>query len=109
MPELPFPGNDEVNRDGNTSWYEYARKPDFFKRVAELSVPALFVHAGADVRPRWPAEQLANLVEGSEQVCIEHASHYIWFAHSAELSQVLRRFLKRILASPTQSEASDQV
>jgi len=89
-----MPGNDMVNREGNASWYDYIKGPDFLKRVSEIRVPSLFVFATQDVRPSWPAQQLAALIQGSEQKFIEGAAHYIWLTHAAQLKSVLRNFIE---------------
>ena len=53
-------GNEEVNRQGNTSWYNYIKKPELQKLISELNMPTLFIHGVFDIRPGWPAEQIAN-------------------------------------------------
>ena len=93
-PEMACPGNDEVNRCGNASWYDYIRHPEFLRRSGELKIPALFVVAGDDIRPNWPAEQMSRLLPDCRLVRIEDAGHYIWLTHAAELRTILRSFLK---------------
>ncbi|MFC1573519.1 alpha/beta fold hydrolase [Candidatus Eisenbacteria bacterium] len=97
-PETGFPGNDEVNREGNRAWYDYIKKPDFFRRIAGIRVPTLFVHGTRDVRPVWPAQQLAALIRSSADASISGAAHYIWLTHGDELRSVLRNFIKQTLS-----------
>ncbi|MCK4413254.1 MAG: alpha/beta fold hydrolase [Candidatus Eisenbacteria sp.] len=97
MPETGFPGNDLVNREGNRSWYGYIKQPDFFKRVSSIRVPSLFVLGGLDVRPAWPARQLAALIQTAEEVSIDGAAHYVWLTHSDQLRSVLRSFIENEL------------
>jgi proline iminopeptidase len=94
MPDMSFPGNAEVNHKGNASWYDYIKQPRFWRRVSELGVPSLFVYGTRDVRPSWPAEQLANLIPGARQAFIDGAAHYIWLTHSDQLKSIVRTFIK---------------
>ena len=96
IPETGFPGNDVVNREGNLSWYDYIKQPDFFERVSNIRVPSLFVFAALDVRPAWPAQQLAALIQTSETAFIDGA-HNVWLTHSDQLKSVLRSFIERKL------------
>jgi proline iminopeptidase len=95
-PETGFPGNDRVNREGNHAWYDYIKQPDFFRRVAQIDVPVLFVFAADDVRPAWPAQQLAALIAGAEEIVIEGAAHYIWLTQPEALRAALHGFLERV-------------
>lgn len=88
-------GNDEVNRRGNESWWEYIKKPDLLKRISELEIPALFIHGTADVRPGWPGEQIANLMPNAVYATID-AEHFIWLFRPDELKQSLRKFITSI-------------
>ncbi len=95
-PDDAYPGNDEVNIRVNRSWYDYIKAPDFPKRVSELDTPAVFIHAGQDIRPSWPARQLAALMRNAVQVTVEAAGHYVWLSHPGETECALRVFLADI-------------
>jgi pimeloyl-ACP methyl ester carboxylesterase len=97
MPTMRYPGNETVNKLGNKSWQKYIRHPMLLKRIADLTVPVLFVYGSKDIRPSRPTEQLANLMPYVRFVVIEDAAHYIWLTHDKELRQVLRSFLSEIL------------
>jgi proline iminopeptidase len=92
MPENIPPGNDEVNRQGNTSWYNNIKKPELLRQISELKIPALFVHGRYDIRPGWPAEQIANLMPNASFTSI-NAEHYLWFSQPDELKRLLRKFI----------------
>ena len=100
-PAEEYPGSDEVNILVNRSWWEYIREPDFLRRVADLTIPVLFVHAGEDIRPSWPARQLAGLLKDAHQVTVEGAGHYIWLDRPDELESVLRSFVMRFSGDDT--------
>ena len=93
LPEMEYPFNVEVNDEGNRTLREFGRRPDFYRRVSELNMPALFVVAQNDIRPNWPAEQLANLMPNATIVVVKEAAHYIWFDNYSGLSDILKEFL----------------
>jgi proline iminopeptidase len=92
MPPDTPPGNDEVNRQGNASWYTYIKKPEILRQISDLKIPALFVHGRFDIRPGWPAEQIANLMPDASFTNI-NAEHYLWLSRPDELRHLLRRFV----------------
>ena len=92
---LPDParfGNEEVNKQGNISWYDFIKNPMLLKRISELRIPALFVHGQLDIRPGWPAEQIANLMPNARFETIE-AEHYLWLSRPEDLKSILREFI----------------
>jgi proline iminopeptidase len=95
-PADTFPGNDEVNILLNRSWYDYIREPGFLRRVSDLALPALFIHAGRDIRPSWPARQLAGLIRNAVQVTVPEAGHYIWLSRPEETRSLMRVFISGI-------------
>lgn len=96
MPEMDFPGNDEVNKLGNKSWQEYIQNPMLLKRISNLSIPSLFLYGSKDIRPSWPAEQISNLLPDSQFEMIQDAGHYIWLTHYNEMNAILCSFVTRI-------------
>ena len=95
-PDYEFSPNLEVNRVGNESWRRYIKHPAFWRRVADLDVPALFVVAPRDIRPNWPAAQLAAAIPRARLAEIEDAEHAIWLsgdAPAAALRSELRTFI----------------
>ena len=85
-------GNDEVNRQGNGSWFEYIKNPYLLKKISELEIPALFIHGADDIRPGWPGEQIANLMPNATYETID-AEHYIWLFRPDELKHLLRKYI----------------
>jgi len=92
LPEMEYPFNMEVNDEGNRTLREFGRRPDFYSRISKLAMPALFILAENDIRPNWPAEQLANLIPNAKIEIIKEASHYIWLDKAEELEIVLSDF-----------------
>lgn len=97
MPEMKYPGNNEVNKLGNKSWQEYIQHPTLLKRISELNIPALFVYGSKDIRPSWPAEQVAYLMPNARFVTINDAAHYIWLTHHEEMKNILRSFATEVV------------
>ena len=95
-PEMAYPGNTEVNAEGNCTLREFGRTLDFFLRVSKMNMPALFVMAENDIRPSWPVEQLANLMQNAQYTTINDTSHYIWLDNSARLKRVLVEYLQGV-------------
>lgn len=93
LPEFPYPSNMEVNRLGNLSWRRFIQTPCLWADLARLSMPALFLYGSEDIRPSWPAEQLANLLPRASWVCVEGAPHYLWLTHHEETRQALCQFV----------------
>lgn len=97
-PPFPAPLNDEVNRAWMRSWRAYLKRPELFAEVASLTVPTLIVTAERDIRPSWPAEQLARLLPQAQLCRIEGAEHFIWLSHPEPLRDRLRRFVDELTA-----------
>ena len=93
MPDILFPGSNEVNKAGNSSFRKYIQNPHLYKDIAQLKMPALFMCAGNDIRPNWPTQQIQALVEKSTLVTIPEAAHYIWLTHHDEMKSELRKFM----------------
>ena len=97
LPDMEFPFNQEVNAEGNRTLREFGRAPDFYLRVAKLTVPSLFIVAENDIRPSWPVEQLCTLMKNSTMVYVTGAANYIWLTHYNEMKKILRGYLKLIV------------
>ena len=100
-----FHADPRVNRDGNQSWREFIRRPDLFRAVADLHLPATFINGSADIRPHWPTRQLAALLPQGRYVEIEGAAHHIWLTHPGELSHHLRRAIDRGCRTQTEIDS----
>ena len=96
LPEFLYPTNREVNKQVNASWKRYIKKPDLLSRISKLRVPALFVYGDRDIRPSWPAEQIANLMPNARFEMIRGAEHFIWSTHESELRSLLRQFVGQL-------------
>jgi proline iminopeptidase len=93
VPKFDYPPNMEVNGQINRSWKEYVQRPTLLRAISELELPALFVYGDRDIRPRWPVEQVANLMPNARFELIEGAEHVIWFSRPKELELLLRNFV----------------
>lgn len=92
---MKYLANNIVNKLGNKSWQKYIQNPMLLKRSSELKIPALFVYGSKDIRPIWPAEQIAYLMPAARFMMIA-AAHYVWLTHYEELRSVLRNFISEI-------------
>jgi proline iminopeptidase len=101
-----FDADPDVNRVGNASWRKFITRPTLLRELSKLSVPAVFINAGADIRPNWPSMQLASLLPLGRYVEIANAGHYIWQSHSDDLQRELRAALHDIQRSAGNGSAS---
>ncbi|MFC1744724.1 alpha/beta fold hydrolase [Candidatus Riflebacteria bacterium] len=97
QPDCSFPTNIRVNVDGNESWQNYITQPALQKKIARLSIPSLILHGVKDLRPSWPAKELAKLIRGSMFKEIPGAEHIIWETHAKVLKEILFCFLEDII------------
>lgn len=91
----------EVNAMGNASWRQYIQRPELLRDLAQLEIPAIFLAAGADIRPNWPITQLANLLPCGRYAEVEGAGHYIWLTNPEPLRHELRHAVREILGEVT--------
>lgn len=99
FPEMVYPVSGEVNAQMNASWKAYIKTPSLLKRIAQLTMPALFVYGDADIRPSWPTEQLAELIPNGRFERIAGAEHLIWATHADALREHLRAFVRGLKPS----------
>lgn len=92
-PEYAYPHNMDVNREGVISADVWCRDPMLLKQLSQLDVPVLIVQGGRDIRPVWPAEQLANLLPHASLVTLPEAEHVLWLTHADTLRAMLGAFL----------------
>lgn len=86
--------NPEVHRALLDDWRRFIREPELLLRLSQLEVPATFLHMGADIRPGWPAAQLAALLPRGDWRELGGAPHNAWLTHTPELGTVLREILR---------------
>lgn len=82
-----------VKRALLADWRRFIKTPDLLARLSRLEVPVTFLHMGADIRPGWPAAQLAALLPRGEWREVPGAPHNAWLTHAPELGEVLRDIL----------------
>ena len=97
LPVFAYPTNDEVYREGTFSRSEYLQNPQLVEQIRSLDIPALIVQGEKDLRPNWPAEQVARLLRHAAYYEIPGAEHCLWLTHPQELRTLLRSFLKEVL------------
>lgn len=95
-----FKADENVNNVGNRTWREYIKRPEMFREIADLAIPATFINGSEDIRPSWPTRQLAALLPNGRYVEIEGAAHTIWLTHADELRTAMREAVVHILPSP---------
>jgi len=87
--------DEEVKKQLSESWYSFIKKPDLWKDISRLDIPALFVYGRQDIRPIWPVLQLANIMPNA-RLEIMDGEHFMWLTHADELGRILRGFIKSI-------------
>lgn len=76
-------------------WRRFIKTPNLLARIARLSVPITFVHAANDIRPGWPAHQLAELTPHGRFVELAEAPHEAWLTHRDAVLELLTAILER--------------
>jgi proline iminopeptidase len=74
-------------------WRSFIKTPDLLARIAALQVPITFLHCTNDIRPSWPAQQLAHLAPHGRYLELADAPHEAWLTHRDALVRVLREIL----------------
>lgn len=86
--------NQLVHRSLLESWREFIKQPSLLRRISKIETPILFIGAEKDIRPSWPIQQLAALIETSESKLIIGAGHYIWLEKPEELKKRIIRYVE---------------
>jgi proline iminopeptidase len=94
--DYAFPPNLEVNRQLNVEWKAYIKRRGLLRDLSMLERPALFVYGSEDIRPSWPAEQLAALLPKAEMEMLAGAGHNLWLTHGEELERLVTAFLRQM-------------
>ena len=97
LPDFSQPLNREVYHRGQQSRAVYLQDPQVAERLRELDLPALIIQGGNDLRPNWPAEQVASLLPRARFSVIPEAAHCLWLTHPQDLQHLLRSFLQEML------------
>lgn len=71
--------------------------PRLWRDIADCPVPMSFVSAGNDIRPSWPAEQLAELAPFAGHRFIAGMGHHFWFTDPAQWRSVVTEESFRIV------------
>jgi proline iminopeptidase len=80
-PVSAFPHDPEVHSATLASWRRWTKERDVLRRVADMAAPFLSIVGSEDVRPAWPAEQLAWLAPQGHFEVIDGAGHLPWEDH----------------------------
>ena len=78
-----FTADQQVNREGNRTWRKYIQRPNLFRQIADIRIPATFINGSEDIGPSWPTRQLAALMPDGRYVEIAGAAHTVWLTHAA--------------------------
>jgi proline iminopeptidase len=92
-PHGHYEHNQEVHVRLLQDWRQFIKSPDLLARIGRLRVPISFLHAANDIRPSWPAQQLANLVPQGRYVELPDAPHEAWLTHPRTLVQALIKII----------------
>ena len=92
-PHGEYQHSPDVQRDLLGDWRRFIKAPDLLARVANLAVPITFLHPARDIRPGWPARQLADLAPHGRFVKLADAPHEAWLTHQAALVSALKAIL----------------
>ncbi len=82
-----------VHRRLIDEWRDFIKTPDLLSRIAALRTPITFLHPANDIRPGWPAQQLANLVPHGRYLELAGAPHEAWLTHHNALVRALDEIL----------------
>jgi proline iminopeptidase len=107
LPIFSIPLNEEVYRAGQRSRAVYLQDPQLMERIRSLDLPAVIIQGGNDLRPNWPAEEVANLLPRARFSVIPEAAHCLWLTHPQHLQHLLRSFLQEtfpVLSNATPPE-----
>lgn len=81
-PEFVLPQGMEINYDvtnmGLCSYNDYIKQPALLRDISQLMLPVLIICGGKDIRPNWPAIQLANLLPNSQLEILANCNHFPW-------------------------------
>jgi proline iminopeptidase len=106
LPVFTSPLNEEVYREGQRSRVDYLQDPQLVERIRSLDLPAVVIQGEKDLRPNWPAEQVASLLPQARFSVIPEAEHCLWLTHPQQVQHLLRSFLQEIL--PALPDATSQ-
>jgi len=80
------------------SWRRVIKEPNLLRRIADLPIPTLVVNGTEDIRPDWPARQIATLLPNGTFVSIEGGQHHLELTHPDALRHHLREFLEALVS-----------
>lgn len=92
-PHGDYQHSPDVHRWLLADWRDLIKTPDLLVRIAALPTPVTFLHPTEDIRPGWPAHQLARLVPHGRLIELAGAPHESWLTHQAALVAALRQIL----------------
>jgi len=84
----------DVHRQLLDDWRRFIKSPDLLARIAGFRVPITFLHPADDIRPSWPAQQLAHLAPRGRYLELAGAPHEAWLTHNGALVRVLGSILE---------------
>ncbi|GCE29529.1 hypothetical protein KDA_50130 [Dictyobacter alpinus] len=105
LPVFSSPLNEEVYREGQQTRRAYLRAPRLVECIRTLDIPAIILQGENDLRPNWPAKQVADLLPRARLHVIQEAEHCLWLTHPQQVQQLLRSFLQEITNSNADSGA----
>lgn len=99
-PETNLP-EDAINYDvtnaGLRSYNQYIKLPMLLKEISGLNIPVLTICGKKDIRPIWPAVQLANLLPNCTLRIFEECNHFPWKQNRDLLRDTIFQWLDALL------------
>jgi pimeloyl-ACP methyl ester carboxylesterase len=95
-PDWLFEPNPDVNRKLVDAWRAHVKRPGLLREIASARLSALFLYGDRDIRPAWPALQLARLMPAARFEWLAGADHYVWRTHPERLRSLLVEYLSSV-------------
>jgi len=100
-PHGAYQQSPDVQRQLIEDWRSFIKNADLLARIAALQIPITFLHSANDIRPGWPAQQLAYLVPHGSYLELAHAPHEAWLTHYDALVHASGEILRAAERKPT--------
>jgi proline iminopeptidase len=95
-PEFTLPPEMKINFDvtnmGLRSYNDYIKQPTLLKDISKFEIPVLILSGRNDIRPIWPAIQLANLLPKSQVVIFEKGNHFLWEQEPEKFTETISKW-----------------
>ena len=73
-----FHADPGVNPQLINDYRAWCHRAELLRDIADIACPVRYISAAKDIRPSWPAQQLASLIPDGSYAEIAGVDHYIW-------------------------------